>query len=145
MSNINRSILIIIMFTEIILPSVLLFEYSLFFTIIMKVCFHDLRPLNYYIVDREGSLGLGQSFNMFAPCLLQDSCNSPRTREGTYVPAVTQNLFKGFASPLIHSIMPSGSPCMKLSSLEYTPTLAKLVFIFFTHSTDFSKHLSFDV
>jgi hypothetical protein len=31
-----------------------------------------------------------------------------------------------------------------LSSLEYAPTLAKLVFIFFTHSIDFSKHLSFD-
>jgi hypothetical protein len=45
----------------------------------------------------------GESFNMFAPCLLQNSCNSPRTREGTDVPAVTQNLFKGFgltADPL---------------------------------------------
>jgi hypothetical protein len=45
---------------------------------------------------------------------------------------------------LIHSIGPSGSPRTKLSSLEYAPTLAKLVFIFFTHSIDFSKHFSFD-
>jgi hypothetical protein len=51
---------------------------------------------------------------------------------------------KALASPLIHSITPSGLPSMKLSSLEYVHTLAKLVFIFFTHSTDFSKHLSFD-
>jgi hypothetical protein len=51
---------------------------------------------------------------------------------------------KASASPLIHSITPSGSPRMKLSSLEYAPTLAKLVFIFFMHSTDFSKHLPFD-
>jgi hypothetical protein len=34
------------------------------------------------------------------------------------------------ASLLIHSIRPSGSPRTKLSSLEYAPTLAKLVFIF---------------
>jgi hypothetical protein len=51
---------------------------------------------------------------------------------------------KASASLLIHSTMPSGSPIMKLSSLEYAPTLAKLVFIFLMHSTNFSKHLSFD-
>jgi hypothetical protein len=51
---------------------------------------------------------------------------------------------KASASLLIHSIGPSGSPRMKLSSLEYAPTLAKLVFIFFTQSIDFSKHFSFD-
>src|SRR5688572_15222636 len=37
---------------------------------------------------------------------------------------------KASASPLIQSIGPSGSPRTKLSSLEYAPTLAKLVFIF---------------
>jgi hypothetical protein len=31
-----------------------------------------------------------------------------------------------------------GSPLMKFSSLENAPTLAKLVFIFLTHSIDFS-------
>jgi hypothetical protein len=51
---------------------------------------------------------------------------------------------KASASLLFHSIGPSGSPLMKLSSLEYAPTLVKLVFIFFTQSIDFSKHLSFD-
>jgi hypothetical protein len=52
---------------------------------------------------------------------------------------------KASASLLIHSIGPSGSPRTKLSSLEYAPTLVKLVFILFTHSIDFSKHFSFDV
>jgi hypothetical protein len=42
------------------------------------------------------------------------------------------------ASLLIQSIGPSGSPLTKLSLLEYAPTLAKLVFIFPTHSMDFS-------
>ena len=44
---------------------------------------------------------------------------------------------KASALPLIHSIGPSGSPSTKLSSFEYAPTLAKLVFIFFTHATYF--------
>jgi hypothetical protein len=38
----------------------------------------------------------GQSFDMFTPCFLQNSCNSPRTRERTDVPAVAQNFFKSF-------------------------------------------------
>jgi hypothetical protein len=45
---------------------------------------------------------------------------------------------KASASPLIHSIGPLGSPSTKLSSFEYAPILAKLVFIFCTHTTDFS-------
>jgi hypothetical protein len=45
---------------------------------------------------------------------------------------------KASASPLIHSIGPSGSPSTKLSSFEYAPILAKLVFIFCTHAIDFS-------
>jgi hypothetical protein len=49
------------------------------------------------------------------------------------------------ASWLVHSIGPSGSPIMKFSSLEYAPTLAKLNFILFTQSIDFSKYFSLDI
>jgi hypothetical protein len=44
---------------------------------------------------------------MFAPCFLQNSCNSPRTRERTHVPVVTQNFFKSFgftADPLNYAL-----------------------------------------
>jgi hypothetical protein len=49
------------------------------------------------VVCGEGGFGLGHSFNMVATSLLQNCCNPSSIDEGTNVPAVTKDLFKGFS------------------------------------------------
>jgi hypothetical protein len=69
---------------------------------------------------------------------LQNSGNPLAPEKAHMSPRPFKTSSKASASWLIHSIGPSGSPLMKISSLENAPTLAKLVFIFLTHYIDFS-------
>jgi hypothetical protein len=48
------------------------------------------------VVCGEGGFGLGRSFNMVTTSLLQNCCNPSSASEGTNIPTITKDLFKGF-------------------------------------------------
>jgi hypothetical protein len=75
---------------------------------------------------------------MIAAFALQNSGNPLAPEKAHMSPRPFKTSSKASASWLVHSIGHSGSPFTKFSLLEYAPTLAKLVFIFLTHSIDFS-------
>jgi hypothetical protein len=48
------------------------------------------------VICSEDGFGLGCSFNMVTSSLLQNCCNSSSVGEGTNIPSITKELFKGF-------------------------------------------------
>jgi hypothetical protein len=48
------------------------------------------------VVCREDGFGLGYIFNMIITSLLQNCWNPSSTGEGTNIPSITKDLFKGF-------------------------------------------------
>jgi hypothetical protein len=100
-----------------------------------------------WLASAEGSL-ISSEDKAVLDCAKDYTCSHPFFSKIVTIPLAPEKaqmsprLFKisskASASRLIHSIGPSGFPLVKFSSLENAPTLAKLDFIFLTHSMDLS-------
>src|SRR6187455_276694 len=99
------------------------------------------------LASAEGSL-MSSEDKVASDCAKDFICSQPFFSKTVAIPLAPEKahmsprLFriasKASASLLIHSIGPSGLPLEKFSLLENAPTLAKLDFIFLTHTMDLS-------